>query len=353
MATASSPAIGHANFGSTPGWENTMSWDTMKVLITAVGAIVTAIILTAAAQSLSKDIAGRIEAIPIQTLTISDEQFLKGDTYGKPTTIAGVLRVPQGSGRLPVVIFIAGSSGLGPVADVWSRQFGEMGISTFEMDSFAGRGIVSTVIDQSQLGWFNMILDLYRSLAVLAAHPRVDPTRIAVMGWSRGGRAALYSSMKRFQKMWNPGGVEPAAYIPLYPPCDMTLVGDTDVSDHPITIFHGSSDDWTPIAPCQTYLARLQQSAKNVKLVAFPDTSHAFDYPNLPTTPTVVKDAYVPLCTLVEEPLGTMMNTQTKKPFTYGDSCLGKDPHAAYSPSSTRATQDAVKALLREVFKLN
>jgi len=253
----------------------------MKVLITAVGAIVTALILPAAAQSLSKDIAGRIEAIPVQTLTISDEQFLKGDAYGKPTTIAGVLRVAQGSGRLPVVIFIAGSSGFGPVSDVWDRQFGEMGISTFEMDSFAGRGIVSTVIDQSQLGWFNMILDLYRSLAVLAAHPRVDPTRIAVMGWSRGGRAALYSSMKRFQKMWNPGGVEPAAYIPLYPPCDMTLVGDTDVSDHPIMIFHGSSDDWTPIAPCQTYLARLQQSAKNVKLVAFPDTSHAFDYPRV------------------------------------------------------------------------
>ena len=188
-----------------------MSWDTMKEFITAVGAIVTALILPAAAQSLSKDIAGRIEAIPIQTLTISDEQFLKGDAYGQPTTIAGVLRVAQGSGRLPVVIFIAGSSGFGPVSDVWDRQFGEMGISTFEMDSFAGRGIVSTVIDQSQLGWFNMILDLYRSLAVLAAHPRVDPTRIAVMGWSRGGRAALYSSMKRFQKMWNPGGVEPAA----------------------------------------------------------------------------------------------------------------------------------------------
>src|SRR5437660_9637529 len=104
----------------------------MKYLAMTIGVGITvAMAMPATPQSLSKDIAARIEAIPIQTLTISDEQFLKGDAYGKPTTIAGVLRVAQGSGRLPLVIFIAGSSGFGPVSDVWDRQFEEMGISTF------------------------------------------------------------------------------------------------------------------------------------------------------------------------------------------------------------------------------
>jgi dienelactone hydrolase len=326
----------------------------MKSLMTVVGiAIASLLVLPCAAEPVAKNIAGRIEAIPIQTLTISDEQFLKGDAYGRPTTIAGVLRVAQGTGRLPLVLLVPGSSGFSSYADVWDRHFAEMGISTFAMDSFAGRGLVNTNIDQSQLGWFNMTLDLYRSLATLAAHPRVDPARIAVMGWSRGGRAVLYSSLKRFQKMWNPGGIEPVAYIPLYPPCDMTLIGDTDVSDNPTMIFHGVSDDWTPIAPCQAYVARLQQSSKNVKLIAFPDTWHAYDFPQLPTTPTVAKNAYIPLCTLVEEPLGTMMNTETKMPFTYNDTCIGRDPHMAYSVTSTRATEDAVKNLLKATFKLN
>ena len=94
-------------------------------------------------------------------------------------------------------------------------------------------------------------------------------------------------------------------------------------------------------------------SAKRAKIVAFPETWHAYDYPNLSTTPSVVKDAYVPLCTLREEPLGTMTNTQTNKPFTYNDSCVGRDPHVAYSAASTRATEDAVKALLRDAFKLH
>jgi len=84
---------------------------TMKHLGAAMGfgmAIVGALAQPAAPDSLSRDMAARIEAIPIQTLTISDEPFLKGDAYGRPTTIAGVLRVAQGSGRLPLAAFAEG-----------------------------------------------------------------------------------------------------------------------------------------------------------------------------------------------------------------------------------------------------
>ncbi|MFZ0238981.1 MAG: hypothetical protein WAL37_16760, partial [Xanthobacteraceae bacterium] len=35
-------------------------------------------------KTLSENIAPHIETIPIQTLTISDEQFLKGDASGSP-----------------------------------------------------------------------------------------------------------------------------------------------------------------------------------------------------------------------------------------------------------------------------
>src|SRR5215469_16180278 len=81
----------------------------------------------AAASTLSKDIAWWTEAIPIQTLTISDQQFLTGDASGKPTTIAGVLRIAQGSGRLPLVILLHGSGGFEVNADLWQRQFGSSG----------------------------------------------------------------------------------------------------------------------------------------------------------------------------------------------------------------------------------
>jgi hypothetical protein len=62
------------------------------------------------------------------------------------------------------------------------------------------------------------------------------------MGFSRGGQAALYGTLKRFHKLWNLSGIDPAAYVALYPPCITTYIGDTEVTDHPIRIFHGLQD---------------------------------------------------------------------------------------------------------------
>jgi dienelactone hydrolase len=309
--------------------------------------------LAIAAQVFSKDIAPLIETIPIQTLTISDEQFLKGDAVGRSTSISGTLKVVQGSGRLPLVILLHGSGGIEENAAVWERLFASSGISTFEIDSFTGRGIVSTVADQSQLGRLNMILDLYRSLGILAAHPQVDPNRIAVMGFSRGGQAALYATLKRFQRMWNPSGIDPAAYIALYAPCITTYIDDTQVTDHPIRIFHGRSDDWVEIAPCRTYFERLRVTAKDVQMIEYPNTWHAFDYPSLPSKPINVPYAQTTHCVLKEEPAGTIINTATHKPFTYADDCLGRGAHVAYSAKATHATEEAVRRLLKKVFNLN
>jgi dienelactone hydrolase len=319
------------------------------VLATLAVAIARVALVT---KTFSVEIAPHIETIPIQTLTISDEQFLKGDASGRPTTISGILRVAQGSGRLPLVILVHGSGGIEENAAVWERLFASIGISTFAIDSFSGRGIVSTVADQSQLGRLNMILDLYRSLAILAAHPQVDPNRIAVMGFSRGGQAVLYATLKRFQKMWNPSGIDPAAYIALYAPCITTYIGDTEVTDHPIRIFHGRSDDWVKIAPCRAYFKRLRATSKDVEMTEYRNTWHAFDYPSLPSKPVNIPYAQTTHCVLKEEPVGTIINAATHKPFTYADDCLGRNAHVAYSAKATRATEEAIRSLLEKVFKL-
>ena len=88
-------------------------------------------------------------------------------------------------------------------------------------------------------------------------------------------------------------------------------------------------------------------------MIEFPDTWHAYDFPNMPPIPTVARNAQTTHCVLQEEPLGTIINTHTRMPFTNSDNCVGRNPHVAYSAASTRATEDAVRALLKTVFKLN
>jgi dienelactone hydrolase len=300
-----------------------------------------------------KDLAQRTEARAIETLTLTDQQFLTGDKNGKAVTIAGQLRFPQGaSGRLPVVMLQHGSGGSNARDEHWAKTFNEMGIASFLVDSFSGRGLTSTSTNQALLGRLNMVLDGYRAFDMLANHPRIDPGRIAVMGFSRGGQSALYSSMKRFQQMWNPRAAF-VAYIPLYASCNTTFIGDNDVSSAPIRQFHGAADDYVPVAPCRAYFERLRAPGRDVQLTEYPDAHHGYDNPLGNKTPTVAKGSQsVRACKLKEEPLGTIINAETGQQFTYKDSCVQTDPHTGYNEAAANATRKAVKEFMRAVFKL-
>src|SRR4051812_30798054 len=93
--------------------------------------------LETSAQSIPKEIAARTEIYAIPSLTISDQQFLTGDANGKQVTVAGEFRIAQGTGKLPVVVLMHGSSGVGAGMEPWVRQLNSMGISTFVIDGFS------------------------------------------------------------------------------------------------------------------------------------------------------------------------------------------------------------------------
>ena len=170
----------------------------------------------------------RDETLSVQSLTLSDFQFLTGETStGIPVTLSGELRFPSWDEHLPAVVLLHGSGGPeGGPALHWRDLLNEMGIATFRLDSFTGRGISNVVLDQSQLGWFAQMYDMYRAVDVLAAHPKVDPARIVVMGFSRGGTSVLYGSLQRFQKLYGPKQTTIAAHIPFYPRCNLELIDD-------------------------------------------------------------------------------------------------------------------------------
>ncbi|MBR0800406.1 dienelactone hydrolase family protein [Bradyrhizobium jicamae] len=300
------------------------------------------------------DFAARTELLPIQTLTLTDQQFLTGDANAKPTTITGQLRIAQGKGRLPVVVLQHGSGGFAPNIEYWSRELNAAGISTFALDGFSARGLTEVNSNQALLGRLNFILDIYRSLDVLAAHPRVDPQRIALMGFSRGGQATLYASLKRFQRMWNKSGVEFVAYVPFYPDCMTTFVDDTDIEKRPVRIFGGTPDDYNPLSRCKPYVERLKAAGHDVEVTEYPNASHAFDNP-LGAQPAAVFPTYESArnCRIEEGPGGVLVNLETRQPFSYKDACVAHGPHLGHDPVATEAATTAVKSFLRTAFKLD
>ena len=294
----------------------------------------------------------RMEIITFQSTTLTDQEILSGQKEGKPVTLAGELRLPlSGSARLPAVILLHGSSGISGYVTDWEQDLNAIGVATFVIDCFKGRGIVGTNNDQSQLGRLSMIIDAYRALDVLARHPRIDPNRIALMGFSRGGQATLYSSMKRLQQIYGPTNLQFAAYIVFYPDCATTYKSDDEIADRPIRIYHGTADDYNRVAICRAYVERLKAKGKDVQLTEYPGAGHVFDAQMFKKPVRLEKAQTVKNCQLAEAQDGVIINAKTNKPFTYADPCVELGTTFLYNEKAANEARKAVKDFVTTVLK--
>ena len=300
----------------------------------------------------NEEFAQKVELHAIPSLTLSDQQFLTGDAGGKAVTVAGELRIAQGSGQLPIVVLMHGSGGIGPGPQAWVSLFNAAGISTFTLDGFTGRGLTTVGSNQAALGRCNLIIDIFRSLEVLEKHPSIDVSRIALMGFSRGGQAALYASVERFRRMWKTSTSDFAAYIPFYPDCGTTYINDEIVAAKPIRIFHGTADDANSIANSKKYLARLTAAGANVELIEYPGAHHTFDNPLLFGKTIATPLQSVCDCDIREIEDGTLINAATGKPFSYDDQCVRLGPHVGGDHVATQHAYVAVSDFLGTLFGL-
>jgi dienelactone hydrolase len=294
----------------------------------------------------------RIEIHSIETVTVTDKQFLTGDKNGIRARIGSELRLPAGLSRVPAVILVHGSGGVGANVDRWAQELIELDVAALLLDCFTGRGIVQTITDQSQLTSLAMVIDVYRALDLLSKHARIDASRIAVMGFSKGGFAALYASLNRFRRMHGPAGVEFAAYIPFYPSCYTTYIDDDQVSDRPIRLSHGTADDYVAIEPCRNYVERLRRSGKDVILTEYAGARHAFDNPLYSPALWLPDAVTTNRCPRKERPGGEIVNLETGQPFTWSDACVTRGATVGYDPVATTEATKAVKAFLISIFKI-
>lgn len=324
-------------------------------MIRSLSAAMAVVFATAAALAGEKEyVPARIELHSFASVWITDQQFLSGNANGKPITVGAALKIPPGTGKLPVVMLVHGSGGIGGNIPMWEQDLGALGFATFTIDSMTARGLQGVGNNQMLIGRTNMILDIYRGLEVLAQNARIDPRRVAIMGFSRGGQATLYSSLTRFQKMWNRSGITPAAYIPFYPDCSTTYKDDTEMGAAPIRIFHGTPDNYNPVSTCKAFIERLKGACRDIELIEYPSAPHGYDNP-LGATPAVVakENQSVRDCKIREGDDGALINIATEKQFAYSDACVALDPLVGGDANAREASRNAVAAFLRGTLKVN
>jgi len=192
--------------------------------------------------------------------------------------VFGKLVIPQDSiskdKKYPLVIGVAGSLGWSDHHHEYLKMYQEMGIATFELNSFKSRNITSTVGTQTEITMAAMILDAYRAFEVLSEHPNIDKNKVSITGWSLGGGVTLFSAWLPLKNAINKE-LTFASHLAFYPPCFINP-DNTEFTNSPIHILIGELDNWTPSSPCKDLINKLKPKT-NIDLTIYKDSYHSFD----------------------------------------------------------------------------
>lgn len=197
----------------------------------------------------------------------------------EPVVLSGELRFPDGKGPFPAVILAHGCNGLGNggIERNWGSVLRGWGYATFNVDSFRDRGISEVCTQVGVLTPLQRVPDAYGALRLLAAHPRIDPARIVLMGFSHGGALTMLASTAWAKEAYAPGGAPSfRAFVPFYPNCNGTFPERMRVAA-PVRIHTGAADDWTPAQPCAELAASLKAAGQDVEIHVYPGAHHGFD----------------------------------------------------------------------------
>ena len=204
-----------------------------------------------------------------------------------PGTLFRSLYLPQGAGPFPAVVLLHTCAGVGSNVVQWAHTLRAAGYAALVVDSFAPRGAQS-VCGNWAVTVDEVAMDAFAALRHLRERPEIDRDRIAVIGFSYGGMAALRVASARYRRAAGTPGFRVA--VSLYPVCVSprpdwsaetqerltNLYGDVET---PTLILIGDADVDTPnvAVNCAATVAALRRAGRPVDIKLYPGAGHAFD----------------------------------------------------------------------------
>ncbi len=197
-----------------------------------------------------------------------------------PFDVKGLLRQPDGAGPFPGVIVIPACERFVKIDDQsWAAALSSWGYVALTLDVFTPHGVAGreTCIYPAPP---EIADDVYRGLDLLVQRKLVDPERVFIIGFGRGG-SLVFAAVDR------DGMVQRAkhkfrAAIAFYPPCSDVK----GVMTVPTLVMVGARDE-RALDACRKLaegeddmgISRQRGAGAAIRLVVLPDASSGFDLP--------------------------------------------------------------------------
>ncbi len=185
--------------------------------------------------------------------------------------------------RRPAVVLLPG---LGGMAESREPRYGAFlarhGYVALACDTFAERGAgeASLLRRALTISETMMAADAFAALRHLAADPRIDPDRIAVVGFSYGGLAAILCAYRQVaDTLAGPGGPRFCAHASYYG-CAVARLADPTTTGAPVAILVGDRDRNVELDHVQAIADDLRRGGSPVELQIYPGVCHQWDGPH-------------------------------------------------------------------------
>jgi dienelactone hydrolase len=191
------------------------------------------------------------------------------------TTLKGYLAYDASrSGKRPGVLVVHEWWGLNDYARSRARQLAELGYVAFAADMY---GDGATTADPKQAGqWSGEIKNSARirersnlALDLLKGHERVDPDRVAAIGYCFGGTAVLELAYS---------GAELAGVVPFHG--GLTVPGAEDEIRTKILVLHGAADFFIEPQTIDAFRKALHDRKIDWQMVYYGGAVHTFTNPD-------------------------------------------------------------------------
>jgi len=190
-------------------------------------------------------------------------------------TLTGTLSLPAVSTATPAVVLMHGCSGVLPTQHAWATTLRDWGYAALVLDSFGARGVRS-VCEAGGVTSDQRVENAFAALRTLSAHPAIDATRVALMGFSHGAGTVLVAAAPWIANRYaGPGRSGFRVLIAFYPRCEGRYPGTPLAA--PLRVHIGAIDNWTPAPPCEALAASLRRSGADIRITVYADAHHGFD----------------------------------------------------------------------------